>query len=107
MTKGRTILIMKDPEKGAAAGNYRPITCLPVMWKLLTGIISDKLYEFLDAGNMLPDEQKGCRKGAQVTNDQLFIDNMILKESKARGKNLSLGWIDYKKAYDMIPTHGY
>ena len=103
MTKGRTILIMKDPEKGAAAGNYRPITCLPVMWKLLTGIISDKLYEFLDTGNILPDEQKGCRKGAKGTNDQLFIDKMILKESKARKKNLALGWIDYKKAYDMIP----
>ena len=28
---------------------------------------------------------------------------MILKESKARKKNLALGWIDYKKAYDMIP----
>ena len=103
MTKGRTILIMKDPEKGAAAGNYRPITCLPVMWKLLTGIISDKLYEFLDTGNILPDKQKGCRKGAQGTNDQLFIDKMILKESKARKKNLALRWIDYKKAYDMIP----
>ena len=103
MTKGRTILIMKYPEKGAAAGNYRPITRLPVMWKLLTGIISDKLYEFLDAGNILHDEQKGCRKGDQGTNDQLFIDKMILKESKARRKNLALGWIDYKKACDMIP----
>ena len=103
MTKGRTILIMKDPEKGAATGNYRPITCLPVMWKLLTGIISDKLYEFLDTGNIVPDEQKGCRKAAQGPNDQLFIDKMILKESKARKKNLALGWIDYKKAYDMIP----
>ena len=61
MTKGETLLIMKDPEKGAAAGNYRPIICLPVMWKLLTGIISDKLYEFLDAGNILPDEEKDCR----------------------------------------------
>ena len=103
MTKGRTTLIMKDPEKGAAAGNYRPITCLPVMWKLLTGIISDKLYESLDERNILPDEQKGCRKGTQGTNDQLLIDKMILKESKARRKNLALGWIDYKKAYDMIP----
>ena len=28
---------------------------------------------------------------------------MILKESKARKKNLALGWIDYKKACDMIP----
>ena len=28
---------------------------------------------------------------------------MILKESKARKKNLALGWIDYKKACDMVP----
>ena len=28
---------------------------------------------------------------------------MILKESNARKKNLALGWIDYKKTYDMIP----
>ena len=28
---------------------------------------------------------------------------MILKESNARKKNLALGWIGYKKAYDMIP----
>ena len=53
--------------------------------------------------NILRDEQKGCRKGTQGTHDQLFIDKMILKESNAREKNLALGWIDYKKAYDMIP----
>ena len=28
---------------------------------------------------------------------------MILKESKARKKNLALGWIDYKNACDMVP----
>ena len=53
----------------------RKLTCLPVMWKLLTGIMSDKLYEILDAGNILPDEQNRCIKGAQGTNDhQLLID---------------------------------
>ena len=55
MTKGRTVLIIKDPEEGAVAGNYCPITCLPVLWKLLAGIISDKLYESLDTENVLPD----------------------------------------------------
>ena len=104
MTKGRTVLIMKDPEKGAVAGNYRPITCLPVMWKLLTGIISDKLYEFLDTENVLPDEQKGCRRSSQGTNDQLYIDKMVLREAKSRKKNLAMGWIDYQKAYDMVPS---
>ena len=26
-----------------------------------------------------------------------------MKEVKLRKKNLAMGWIDYKKAYDMIP----
>ena len=31
MVKGRTVLIQKIPAKGTAVGNYRPITCLPLM----------------------------------------------------------------------------
>ena len=33
MTKGRTTLIQKGPNKGTTISNYRPITCLPMMWK--------------------------------------------------------------------------
>ena len=36
MTKEKTTLIQKDPNKGTAANNYRPITCLPMIWKILT-----------------------------------------------------------------------
>ena len=28
---------------------------------------------------------------------------MILKKVKSRKKNLAMGWIDYRKAYDMLP----
>ena len=48
MTKGRTILMQKDKEKGKEASNYRPITCLPLVWKLLTGVIEEDVYGFLD-----------------------------------------------------------
>lgn len=47
MTKGRTVLIPKDPTEGNIPSNFRPITCLPLMWKLLTSMISDILYEHL------------------------------------------------------------
>ena len=40
-TKGRTVLVLKDMEKGNIATNFRPITCLPLMWKLFTGIMGD------------------------------------------------------------------
>ena len=58
------------------------------MWKLLTGVIADQIYAHLDQEKLLPEEQKRCRKGSRGTNDL---------------KNLAMAWIDYKKAYDMVP----
>ena len=44
LTRGRTSLLMKDKSKGNVASNYRPLTCLPLMWKLLTCVIADQIY---------------------------------------------------------------
>ena len=38
---------MKDTEKGPIVSNFRPITCLPLMWKLLTSVLADAMYEHL------------------------------------------------------------
>ena len=103
MVKGRTVLIQKDPAEGTVASNYRPIACLPLMWKLLTGIFADKIYDHLQGNNLLPDEQKGCRRRSRGTKDQLLIDKAVLREAKLKKRNLSMGWIDYRKAYDLVP----
>ena len=103
MITGRTTLVQKDKSKGNAASNYRPITCLPMMWKLLTGIISDQLTNYLEETKTIPQEQKGCRRGFRGTKDQLLIDKLVMKNSRRRKTNLSMAWIDYKKAFDMIP----
>ena len=102
-TKGRTVLIIKDKEKGSIASNFRPITCRPQMWKLLTGIMSNDLYQHIGNTNLLPDEQKGCRRNSRGTMDQLLIDKMIIKNCKRRKTGLGMAWIDYRKAFDMIP----
>ena len=44
--------------KGRTASNYRPITCLPLMWKLMTGEIADQIYRHLDQKKLLPEEQR-------------------------------------------------
>ena len=103
MVKGKTVLVMKDPSKGNEVGNYRPIACLPLMWKLLTSIFAEKIYEHLEENELLVDEQKGCRRKTRGTKDQLMIDKAILKNAKRRHANLAMGWIDYRKAYDMVP----
>ena len=37
-----------DDNNNNVASNYRPITCLPLMGKLLTGVIADQIYAHLD-----------------------------------------------------------
>lgn len=56
------MLCLKDPAKGNAVENFRPITCLPMMWKLFTGVIAESVYEHLDGNSLMPVEQKGCRR---------------------------------------------
>ena len=56
LTKGRTALLQKNKSKGNIASNYRPITCFPLMWKLLSGVIADQIYGHLDQQKLLPEE---------------------------------------------------
>ena len=43
LTRGRTSFLQKDKSTGSVASNYRLITCLPLMWKLLTAVIADQI----------------------------------------------------------------
>ena len=95
-------LIQKDPSKWTALNNYKPITCLLMMWKILTAQIREKIYYSRKSCGLFPDEQKGCRKGSRGTAELLYIDQHILNKSKTWRKNLAIAWIDYKKVYDMV-----
>ena len=78
MTTGKTRLRQKDPGKGNAVDNYRLILCLPFMLKLITGVIANSVYGYLDLHNLIPVEQKGSRRNIRGTKDQLLIDKMVL-----------------------------
>ena len=96
-------MLQKDKSKDNVASNYIPITCLSLLWKLLTDVIANQIYPHLDQEKLLLQEQKGSRKGSRGTNDLLYIDRAVIKEAKSRNKSLAMAWIDYKKAYDMVP----
>ena len=102
VTYGGTVLCQKDPANSIAVDTLRPISCLPLTWKLTTGILADNMYDYLERERILPEEQKGCRKGRRGTKDQLLIDKAILKDCRKRHTNLAMAWIDYQEAYDMV-----
>ena len=100
--QGTTFLLPKTNET-LDPKNYRPITCLSTSYKILTSVLSERLYKHLDENKIFPIEQKGCKRGSYGCKDQLLINKMILENCKRRAKNLSCAWIDYKKAFDSVP----
>ena len=102
LAEGRTIVVTKDSKNRTEVGNYRPTAHLNLIWKLLAGIISDKTYDHLEENKLLPEEQKGSRRKCQGTKDKLAIDRCILQNRRKRKTNVSMVWVDYKKANDMV-----
>ena len=90
LTRGQISLLQKDKSKDNIASNYRPITYLPLLWKILTGLLTDQIYTHLDQEKLLPEEQEGCRKGSTGINDLLYIDRAVIKEATSRNKNLAM-----------------
>ena len=82
--------------------NFRPITCLPLIWKLLIGILAEELHEHLEKSNSVPWEQKGYRRGSRGTKDQLLIDNMVVKDCNRQLTSLVVAWTGYRKVFDMV-----
>lgn len=50
--------------------------------------------------------QRGARAGCSGTVDNLLIDRAVTLDCHRRKRNLGMGWIDVKKAYDSI-DHGW
>ena len=103
LVTGRTLLLRKDESKPPTPSNFRPITCLPTMWKLFTGVLTNKISRHMRSNKIMHYEQKGNRAKCRGTKDQLAIDRTITNDSKRRHTNLSMAWIDYRKAFDSLP----
>jgi hypothetical protein len=102
MTKGKTILIPKD-ENTEDTSKFRPITCLPTVYKIFTSVITQKIYQHIETHNIISEKQKGCRKNSRGCKEQIVIDEVILNQVRKKEHNISIAYIDYQKVYDSVP----
>ena len=57
----------------------------------------------LEEQDLLPEEQKGCKRKSQGTRDQFLMDKATIRNWKRQKTNLSMEWIDFWKDYDIVP----
>ena len=82
--------------------NYRPVACKPTIFKILTSVITDRLYRHLENESIMTPQQRGGKKDCYRCKDQLIVNNAILENCKTKKKNISTAWIDYKRAFNSV-----
>ena len=81
--------------------NYRPISVLPILSKILERAAHKQLTEFLESNNLLSRNQFGYRKRRSTEYaTALFTDN-IRKEADT-GNLVGAIFVDLSKAFDTL-----
>ena len=85
--------------------NYRPISLLEILAKILERIINNRLLFYLEYNNILPPNQFGFRPG-RSTQHSIEIARECIKESQAQGKTVLISTRDVAKAFDTVWLQG-
>ena len=81
--------------------NYRPISILPVMSKILEKHVHDSLYSFLHEFDLLHKTQSGFRSQHSCETALIhMIDNWL--NAIDNGKMIGIVLVDFKKAFDLV-----
>ena len=83
--------------------NYRGITLLSTLGKLITRIINNQLNYWSDIYHIINDNQSGFRKGmSTVDNIYIYVLQSVIAVAFNRGKKVFCALIDFSKFFDYI-----
>lgn len=94
-------VIVPIHKKGSKAKceNYRGISLLSVPGKVLSRILYNRLFPFINS--VLSDTQCGFRHG-RSTIDMIFTTRQVIEKAIEQNTQLSIGFIDISKAFDCV-----
>lgn len=98
--KAKVTPIYKSGDK-SDVGNYRPISVLPILSKIIERAIHDQLYSYLTNEGLLSDAQSGFRANHSTTTTLIDVEDYILKNMD-EGFATGIIFIDLKKAFDTV-----
>ena len=98
--KAKVIPVHKKGSK-TDVNNYRPISLLPVMSKILERIVYVRLYSFLNQANFFHEHQFGFRRKHSTNNALTVMIENVTKAFEERKYTLGI-FLDLSKAFDTI-----
>jgi len=81
--------------------NYRGISLLSCVSKLMSGIMNDRICKYYDRAGLMVDEQNGFRKNRSCE-EHIFTLTSIIRNRKGVGLPTFVAFIDLEKAFDRV-----
>lgn len=84
--------------------NYRGIALVNIVTKIFTTILKNRLVQWTDINNVLPDSQMGFRKGRSCT-DAIFtlLSAIQIQFRHNDGREIYGIFVDFQRAFDSVP----
>lgn len=103
--KAKIILIPKTVKNRMEISNYRPISLLSCLGKIVEKIIQGRIDNFTTTNNVLPDEQFGFRKEHCTVRQTTRLYTDITKNFNKRASTGAV-FFDISKAFDRVWHNG-
>ncbi|XP_052746931.1 uncharacterized protein LOC112051825 [Bicyclus anynana] len=81
--------------------NYRPISVLPAISKIIEKIINNRLLSYLEQRTILSKSQFGFRRGKSTEDAVTNLTTLIIEKLDTNKKCLTV-FLDLKKAFDTV-----
>lgn len=92
--------IHKEGSKSTPS-NYRPISLLSIISKLLEKIVNKRVVQFLESNSLISNNQFGFRCN-RSTEDAVVLLTRLVADSLDRGRRCLGAFIDLAKAFDTV-----
>ena len=96
----RTVPVFKSGDP-SDMNNYRPISCLPAMSKILEKFVSLKLRSYLTSNVLLNKFQFGFQAKTSTVHPIMHIIDFITQGFKNNEYSVAV-YLDFKKAFDVV-----
>ena len=84
------------------AGNYRPVSLISTVVKVMESIIKTNVLEHLTSNDLLTSHQFGFLRGHSCTTQLLHVMD-ILTKSLDQGVPIDIVYMDLQKAFNTVP----
>ena len=99
--KKATVVPLHKKGDAAQASNYRPITNVPIMCKIIEKIIYKQLSSYMERNHLYSEDQHGFRPGHSTTTALLTVTDSILTGMDSSEVSL-MTLIDLSRCFDVI-----